>query len=203
MGLVARWALLYAAWETGARSIFLWLLTAYILAGVPVWRQFHLIRRGIGLEEQVQARPTLWIALACAVVLALSLVLPALYPPLLAQLWPAATMRFDLPGWPALLGGNGTPATLGLVLAAMVGGLVGSHSLERATAGVSSHSDAGQALASVASTLQLTWLYVGIETALSAARRTAENVLSAIEEPLFLGWTLAWALVIVMYFLER
>jgi formate hydrogenlyase subunit 3/multisubunit Na+/H+ antiporter MnhD subunit len=200
-GFMARWTLFNAAWVAGAGSIFLWMSVTAVLTSVPVWRQFHLIRRDMGFEEQARPQPILWAALSAAAALALSLVVLAVYPPLLARIWPAATMRVSLPTLFSLPGAQ--PQLVLLLLSAVAGPLLGGHALDRAMPLSTRRSEATEMLVTIVTTLRLDWLYAGIESGLSVIKRVGERVISVVEESLYPSWILLWSIIIVMYFLER
>jgi hypothetical protein len=85
----------------------------------------------------------------------------------------------------------------GLACAATVVPLAGSYILHRLRGGIGDRSAGTFHMASAL--LELDWLYVIVEGAVARLRRLVEVASAAVEGPFYLGWTLLWTLVIVLY----
>jgi hypothetical protein len=135
-----------------------------------------------------------------ALILAAGLIMAGIWPQGLQAIWQSRTLSLSLPNWPDLWL-VGPHLTALLVLALLVGPLAGSFLISRLLGAPSSRllADVRPAVA----LLRLEWAYALLERGALIGRRLTRHVTYMIQDSFYLGWVLAWALLIVLYFAER
>ena len=195
LGFTAHWSYLRLCWLAGLPGIALLASVSYLLASVPMWQGVAAMRRE---SEGDGSQPT-WrisISLVGRSLAAAFLVFFGIELAASARAWPSLPGELQLASLRVLF--RGDVKLLGvLALAAMVLPLAGSYVLHRLRVRVPDRS-AG-ALRVAGALLELDWLYVAVERALARLQRLVELVSAAVEEPFYLGWTLFWGLVIILY----
>jgi hypothetical protein len=199
LGFVTHWAFLKLCW-TGGWYRLAWLGSAsYLLTSIPMWQRLRQIRR----EVREDGAPSHWnvhVAMMCASIVSLFLILLGVYPALLERAWPVLSGRFRLPTL-ATLGAGGWHLVGGLLLMVVIVPGLGSHVLQRLRGNIPSNLARG--FDAVSALLELDWFYLGAERMLTKLRVLMNQAVMAMEEGLCLGWVLLWSLVIVLYLVGR
>jgi hypothetical protein len=184
----------------GYRSLFAWTILSFLLSSVPIWRQLRQVRYRMRRPNAVLPHPEWQFGAAVALLLAAVLVIGGLWPDLLSRIWSHRTFSISIPAWGDLW--LVSPRLLGLLIASLlIGPLLGSYLLSRAFNGGIGESDAFTQNA--IAYLRLEWAYRWLERLSMVTRRMLRRVMRIIQESFYLGWVLAWALLLVLYFAER
>ncbi len=201
LGFVTHWSLLKLFWMTGFKNLLLWGAMSYLLCTVPLWRRLHYFFHEVK-DEGPAPRWGVQVAFACATALAMILIFSGIYPSFLGRPWSAlAGQGMSLSGfWPAsfgvLLSGNmGMLAVLALLV--IIVPFPASYGLQRLRA--ATPSIIVRLVDTTTALLELDWFYAGMERLFSRVGTLAERALLLTEEDLYLGWTLIWILVVVLY----
>lgn len=196
LGALARWYSLGLLWTAGYRRLAPLMVIAFLLASMPIWQRLRQIPREI-VEPGVASLPiTVHIPFVATVGSALPLLLlgigltigaySALHMPGsldLGMAHSALAVRLPLLGLLALAG-------LGIPL---LGGYAAYRAKSRMSRTLMLGVDVFGAL------FEFDWLYAGLERTLQRAWYIIEQSGIAIERAFYLGWTLLWALVIMLY----
>ena len=197
LGFVARWSFLRLCWVTELPGLFLLGAISSLFASLPVWRRF---RQLLHKDEQQRIAPRwdMWVALVSAFLIAALLIAIGLYPALLEHIWPRGT-EFGLPSLKVLFSGNAELLGL-LILGTALGPLLGGYALQRVL--VNAPNRLSRVLDLLGALLAFDWVYTTVERILGRLGNLAEKVSLAVEESLYLGWTLVWSLALILYLIE-
>ena len=201
LGFIAHWSLLKLFWVMGPQSM-VWLGSlSYLCCSIPLWQRFRYVLREIR-DESALPRWGVQVAFFCAAAVAVVLVVAGIYLPFSGRTWSAwpeqsaAAVGLQPVSFGALIGGSVATWAV-LALGAVIVPFVGSYAVQRLWAAVPGgwvqRVDATGAL------LELDWLYAAADRVLARIWSLSTRGLSLIEESLYLGWTLIWVLVVVLY----
>ena len=112
-----------------------------------------------------------------------------------------ARMRFSRAQSALLITTLRCAAALAACLILLAGPLVGSYLISRLLS--APNLNLLTYLRPATTLLRLDWAYGVLEQGALIGRRLTRHVTHMIQEPFYLGWVLAWALLIVLYFAER
>jgi hypothetical protein len=190
LGFVAHWGLLRISWLYGAWGPLGLMMLSYALVAVPLWRRGLAIWRAAPVERRMT--PLLWLGVGGAITVAAVLILVALHPPLMlaigAPFWSLPTLGALLQGpimiIMALLFSSAAPIVAGLALL----------QLEEIYA-----ARLAPALDTLAALLEMHWFYEMVDPLLKVGRRALELASLAIDSALYLGWTVAWSTIVMLY----
>ncbi len=196
LGFAAHWALFRACWFGGYRFVILQASIGYLMVSVPIWQRLRQIRR--------EVRPTgpwpFWqiaLALGGATLLALMALVLGVAPQLLDPLWVGLPMVQGA-STPAQSVGSRVGMFIALLATAAVVPFLGSYALQRFWF-YGRSSRLAQISKTLASILELEWLYAEIQGLLARFSALVEYLFVGVEEVFFLGWSLIWILVIILY----
>ena len=190
LGFVAHWGLLRICWLYGAWGPFGLVVLSYALVAAPLWRRGLSVWRAAPVSRPIT--PLTWAGIGGGILIAAVLVLAALYPPLMlaigARFWNLPTLGALLQGpvmvIVALLFGSAAPIIAGLVL---------MHAEEIYAARLA------PALDTLAALLEMHWFYETVDPLFKGGRRALEVAALAIDSSLYLGWTVAWSTIVMLY----
>ena len=190
LGFVAHWGLLRICWLYGAWGPFGLVVLSYALVAAPLWRRGLSVWRAAPVSRPIT--PLTWAGIGGGILIAAVLVLAALYPPLMlaigARFWNLPTLGALLQGpvmvIMALLFGSAAPIIAGLVL---------MHAEEIYAARLA------PALDTLAALLEMHWFYETVDPLFKGGRRALEVAALAIDSSLYLGWTVAWSTIVMLY----
>lgn len=190
LGFVAHWGLLRICWLYGAWGPFGLVVLSYALVAAPLWRRGLSVWRAAPVSRPIT--PLTWAGIGGGILIAAVLVLAALYPPLMlaigAPFWNLPTLGALLQGpvmvIMALLFGSAAPIIAGLVL---------MHAEEIYAARLA------PALDTLAALLEMHWFYETVDPLFKGGRRALEVAALAIDSSLYLGWTVAWSTIVMLY----
>ena len=190
LGFVAHWGLLRICWLYGAWGPFGLVVLSYALVAAPLWRRGLSVWRAAPAQRPIT--PLTWAGIGGGILIAAVLVLAALYPPLMlaigARFWNLPTLGALLQGpvmvIVALLFGSAAPIIAGLVL---------MHAEEIYAARLA------PALDTLAALLEMHWFYETVDPLFKGGRRALEVAALAIDSSLYLGWTVAWSTIVMLY----
>jgi len=197
LGFVAHWLFLRLCWSNGAHPL-VWIgAISWALITLPMWPRLRLIRRELNLAHA--PRRNIWLAFSCATLTAALLIVLGVAPSLLRSINIDSAFALDLaylkgwlwPGWLTFI----VLAFL-TVLAPLPASYFFSSPATRFLQRI------GHWLDLVSALLELEWLYLGLARVGERLGYLTSLTLIAIEEAFYLGWTLVWGLVLVLYFLE-
>jgi len=195
LGFAAHWSLLRLCWEAGLRSLGWVASLAYCLASVAMWRWLARAPE----QAQGRIRGAAWsdhLALAGRSLGAALLLLAGVGLPLSPRLWSA--LGAGLPPYPQPLLFGGNAKLLGLVaLTSVAVPLQGSRALYALGTRISGGSL--RALQVVGAVVELDWLYLAVERAVTRLQGLVERAAEVVEGPFYLSWTLLWGLAVVLY----
>ena len=195
LGFTAHWCYLRLCRSAGLSGVAVLASLTYLLASLPVW---HWLGH-VGHEAKPHGSDPTWgrhVALVGRSLVALFLVSLGIELALSARPWPRLPGELQLASLRVLFRGD-AKVLGGLACAATVVPLAGSYILHRLRGGIGDRSAGTFHMASAL--LELDWLYVVVEGAVARLRRLVEVASAAVEGPFYLGWTLLWTLVIVLY----
>jgi len=201
LGFSAHWILFKSCWSSGARIIILQASLGYLMVSVPIWQRFRQVLREIRSAGPLP-RWQISIALAGASLGGLFLIGGGVVPGLWEWVWAhwrgLQEAGLQTAGLPAQLPGNRAVMVITLVATAAVVPFLGSYALQR----LWGHRRPGR-LSRIGKTLEqlleLDWLYAEIQGLLGHLTALVEYLSIGIEEVFFLGWSLIWVLVIILY----
>ena len=198
VGFTAHWLFLRLCWLEGRRGLLLVAAASFLLATTPLWSRLRQVMREVR-HPAIPSPHVAWLALGVAGLGALLLVILGLTPTLFGLFWPDI-VGFVRPSVVTMFSGNLVQLT-GLVLTAIVFPVMGSYALqglwESLPQRIGPWDDTLNAL------FELDWLYGALEGLLARLGLGVARTLTAVEEGLYLGWTLLWMLVIALYLVGR
>lgn len=198
LGFAAHWSLFQACWYSGYRLVILQASIGYLLVSVPVWQRLRQISREIRSAGPLPHWQVV-LALACAALFGAALLVFGLGSRLLAPLWA---------GVPYVVQGSVAGSTassriamfIALLATAAIVPFLGSYALQRywLYGRGARFAPAGAMLGNI---LELDWLYAEIQSVLGRLAALTEFIFTGVEEVFFLGWSLIWILVIILFLL--
>lgn len=199
LGFLSHWAFLRACWLSNLHALLFWGSLSYLFVAVPAWRRFADISSQAG-EQQPKTHGQLWIALCSALTLASSLVLMGIAPGVVSWIgkgfWPqtrALHLGLLFKGEPDMIGT--------LIYMVILGPLIGGLGVQRLTGQMPSRVE--RSLELLRALLAMDWLILFIEDSLSRLQSLVNRILGAIEGVFYLGWSLVWGLIVLLFLLNR
>ena len=196
LGFTAHWSYLSLCQSAGLSGAVVLASLTYLLASLPVWQWLG----HVGREAKRHGSDPTWsrhVPLVGQSLVALFLVFLGIELALSARPWPGLPGELQLASLRVLF--RADAKSLGeLACAATVVPLAGSYILHRLKVGIAGDRSAGTFRVASA-LLELDWLYVVVERTVARLQRLVEVASAAVEGPFYLGWTLLWTLVIVLY----
>jgi len=198
VGFGAHWLFLRLCWVGGHRALLLVAAVSFLLVTVPLWSRLRQVMREV--RRPAIASPRLArVAFGASALGALFLVLTGITPTLFGLFWPDVS-GLVRPSVLTMFSGNLVQLT-GLVLTAVILPAMGSYALQGVWESLPEY--IGPWGDTVSALLELDWLYAGLDHVLGVLGHILARTLVVIEENLYLGWTLLWALVLAMYLIGR
>ncbi|MCD6519954.1 MAG: hypothetical protein J7M05_08540 [Anaerolineae bacterium] len=188
-GMVARWALLHASAKgIGSKELFLWMALGGLFAQTAGWPIFLQVKKALlALPTWGQVRKELRVPQLVSLLVGLCFLLFGLHPPLFGQL-------FQSLSWKRLLAAQRGEELL--LLAVVLVPHVGSYYLWRYFLRTRPRHRGRRGFA-------LEGLYGVVQYLWERGQYLGGRLLLALEERLILGWTLLWALAVILYFLHE
>ncbi|MHB0857269.1 MAG: hypothetical protein ACYC5M_06835 [Anaerolineae bacterium] len=200
VGLIARWSFLRLCWTAGQRSLILLAVISYMLVGVPLWQRLQHSLRYRAPAGRAGPTWTSWMAWGSAALLVGVLVVWGIVPGLFARVGIGQEGVLVLPTLRSLLTGH-PAASIALALGAITLPPLGSYALYRQLA--AAPGQVVRRLDTLATLLELSWLYALVERALARILYWIEQLSTMAQESFFLGWTLLGGLIVVLYLMGR
>jgi hypothetical protein len=198
VGFTTHWLFLRLCAQGGRRDLLLIAAVSFLLITVPVWPRLRYLAREV-CHATVPSPGQAWLSVTMAMLGAVLLVTLGLTPTLGGLLWPdapASARELVAPSVVTMFSGGLVEFTT-LVLVAIVFPAMGSYALQGLWDSLPLRITRwGDVLCTF---LELDWLYAGLDRLFERIGRVLARTLVAVEEGLYLGWTLLWVLVVALY----
>jgi len=195
LGFLVHWAFLRICWLASLQSLVFCGSISFLLAAAPAWRRLLAL---FGSDETplAEAHWSRWAGAGSAIALALALLVTGVAPGALSWVGVGAAGAL---GVERLLGSE-ADLVGSLVYLAFLGPLIGGLSLQHLLRDLPEA--ATRWLERARGVLLLDWLVLLLEEVLTRWQLQVDRILSAIEGGFYLGWSLIWSLMIMLFLFD-